>query len=196
MNQTQRLFIAVNLPPHLQALVLTKIKILKASVSNHKDIRWVTPESLHITLKFLGNTEYAYINDIKDSIKTVAGANIRFSVMLNQVGMFASRGKPRVIWIGLKDQAKQLRKLHHELDETLAKLGFKPENRDFKPHLTIGRVRDSLSNHGQHEITNLVRVNKTIIENEQWDCDTIALMKSDLKPQGPVYTPLFRANLS
>ena len=177
-----RTFIAVHIPE----LNLKKIAELQQRLKRQGgDIKWVRPESMHITLKFLGDVNQNQIPSIADSI-TGAVRNIsRFSVSIEGTGTFPNDRRPRVIWTGVREGADVLITLAKRVDKVCSAIGFETETRPYKPHLTLGRVR-SVKNI-QSTIDTL---NRDMFHAGVFDVNSIFIMKSDLKPQGAVYSVL------
>lgn len=182
-----RIFIAVNIPESIRNEVFNLQKILR---DNNGDIKWVRPESMHITLKFLGNVQEDRIDDIgiciKDAVKQVSP----FNVLIKGTGAFPNDRRPRVLWVGIKNEEKILSVLAERIDRSLGKLDFKMEGRKFSAHLTLGRVR-SLKN-----INKIIRIMHTEgFNSSAFTVHEVIIVKSELKPDGAVYTILKRIKL-
>jgi 2'-5' RNA ligase len=154
--------------------------------SSRADVRWVSPEKIHLTLKFFGNIDESKIDPIVKSIEGPIRITSPFSVKVQRVGAFPHFKNPRVIWMGLVDGKEALGSFQKQLDKELEKIGFEPEARAFRPHLTLGRVKSSK---GRDELTARIERYR---EEEFGDLqvEKVILFKSDLKPAGPIYTPL------
>jgi len=149
------------------------------------DVKLVEPQNIHITLKFLGDIEETFIDEIEQIIKDAIKEIKPFTMKLNGTGVFPNNNYVKVIWIGIKE-AQIIETIVKTIDENLSKLGFKKEKRSFSPHLTIGRVKTA---------KNKQRLLETIekyanIEFSIQDVKSIKLMKSDLTSAGPIYTTL------
>ena len=183
-----RSFLAIELP----ATVQTKIRKIEEDLgSTSADVRWVSPGKIHLTLKFFGNIEESKIDSIITAIKGPINTAKPFDLSVRGTGAFPNLKNPRVIWIGLVDAEGILTALQKELESSLEKIGFEPEDRPFRPHLTLGRVK---SNRGKEE---LIRSVDKYREEEigTFQVEKIVLFKSDLTPTGPVYTRLGEINL-
>ena len=187
-----RTFIAAELPLPLQDA------IQKATSGLHKTlgdelIRWVPPHNVHLTLKFLGDVSPASLDQIKQILVTEAAQVESFTVQVEGFGAYPNSRRPRVLWVGLNAPAS-LTALQHSIDAAAARLGFESEDREFSPHLTIGRVRQNLSVAEQQKI-------RTALEETQIanlgtaQVDAVYLFKSDLHAAGSIYTKLFSAPL-
>jgi len=178
-----RSFLAIELPKP----ILGKIEEVQGDLrSTHADVRWVSPEKIHLTLKFFGNIEESRIDLIFKSIEEPVRDALPFSVRVEGVGAFPSLKNPRVVWMGLDDGKERLVSLQKQLEDCLEKIGFEPEDRPFQPHLTLGRMK---STQGKEE---LVRGMEKYREEEfgAFQVERVVLFKSELRPSGPIYTLL------
>jgi 2'-5' RNA ligase len=178
-----RSFLAIELP----RTILKKIEEVQRDLkSSRADVRWVSPEKIHITLKFFGNVDESQIDPIVKSIEGPARTHSPFSVAVHGMGAFPYFKSPRVIWTGLVEGKGVLLSLQKELEKELERVGFKPEERPFQPHLTLGRVK---SNRGKDELVG--RMEKFREETfGEFQVERLILFRSDLKPSGPIYTSL------
>jgi len=159
------------------------------SINNPAQVKWVKRNNLHITLKFLGNVEESLLPKIKTNAQAAIEGQSRFQVNVDKLGSFPHMGYPKVIWFGLSSAPEEIYRLHNELEEQLTKLGFSKEDRDYVPHVTLGRTKDK--NNGK--IKDLgKKLQKTRME-ESWKVtiNKLTLMESQLRSKGPVYSPLF-----
>ena len=183
MPETLRTFIAIELPETVVAFV---IRIQETLKSYRFKIRWVQPENMHLTLKFLGDIKREGRVKIEDAISDAAKdyGSMQFSV--KGMGVFPSVKKPRVVWCGLKGDTASLADLQGRLDEKLIDVGFSKEKRPFKGHLTLGRAKGPVSP------GKIIDAMKEIsgFESKPFQVEAIALISSDLKPSGAVYTRL------
>ena len=178
-----RSFLAIELPKP----ILRKIEEVQGDLrSTHADVRWVNPEKIHLTLKFFGNIEESRINPIFKSIEEPIRNTLPFFLKVKGVGAFPHLRNPRVIWMGLVDGKEVLTSFQKQIETRLEKIGFQPEDRPFHPHLTLGRMKSS---RGKEELVGRMEKHK---EEEFGDLqvERVVLFKSDLKPSGPIYTPL------
>lgn len=177
-----RCFIAMNLDDSLKEEINKTIQGLRG---RDWDVRWVPAENLHVTLKFLGDTSEEQVLEIKERLSAIAVKTDSFNLGLYGVGIFPDRKRPRVVWIDLIDSEGFI-KLQELVEDSMASLGFKMDNRPFSPHLTIGRIR---SPRGKDAL--LRRIDS--LKDKDFGnigVDRISLMKSDLKPTGAQYTTL------
>jgi len=148
-------------------------------------VRWVAQENLHFTLKFLGAVEEEKIAPIIDTVERAVRPFEPFSLTAGGIGVFPDIRRPRVLWVGL--EAQGLKVLAQKMETTLEPLGFAPEGRAFKPHLTIGRWRNTAAK--------TQRLEEVIDrwKDQDFGQSTVAevvLFQSILKPNGVVYSPL------
>ena len=178
-----RSFLAIELPK----LILRKIEEVQEDLRlTHADVRWVNPEKIHLTLKFFGNIEESRIDAIFKAIEEPIQNNPPFFLNVRGVGAFPQMRNPRVIWMGLVNGKEVLVSLQKQIEIQLEKIGFQPEDRPFHPHLTLGRMRSS---RGKEELVGGMEKHRDE-EFGDFQIERVVLFKSDLRPTGPVYTPL------
>jgi 2'-5' RNA ligase len=188
VSQTFRLFIAIELPNDVREMLHQTLQTVRKAIPE-KAVRWVPPENLHLTLKFLGDVPQKQVADLTNSLRYVVADHAPFHFEIKGVGCFPNLAKPRVIWLGLDDAHDELHALRDAVERIIAPMGFPTERRAFNPHLTIGRVRRDAS---KSQLTKIgqgikgLRVGKIA----EWPCSGVSLMKSDLQPSGAVYTCL------
>lgn len=178
-----RCFLAIELP----ATILNRIgEVQKDLKSSRADVRWVSPENIHLTLKFFGTIETSQIESIIKSIEEPIRTTSPIWIAVQGIGAFPGLKNPRVIWVGLNDERKELVPFQNRLERELEKVGFQPEGRPFHPHLTLGRMR---SNRGKDE---LVKGMERYQEEEfgKFQVEGVVLFQSELTPTGPIYTAL------
>ncbi|MBN2101576.1 MAG: RNA 2',3'-cyclic phosphodiesterase [Candidatus Aenigmarchaeota archaeon] len=175
-----RIFIACNIPESLKE----RLEDFQESLKSDEDkIKWVEKENLHLTMKFIGETDEKDIEEIKRCLSTV-----KFKPFLTSVsdfGVFPLRGHIRVVWMGLSP-ANQINDLHEKIESSLDFIGLEKDSL-FQPHITLGRVKFIGD---KEEFIRKVSEIKTKFESEPFKIDRFILKKSVLTPQGPVYTDL------
>lgn len=182
-----RCFIAIELPQDIKEGIAGKTKRLRAAEA---DVRWVSPENLHLTLKFLGNTPEDLLEDVREKLSAVAGRHPAFSFGLSGAGAFPDTGRPRVVWIGVRDSG-ELAGLQGDVDAAMAELGFEAEQRAYSPHLTLGRVKSPRGRIAlKEELSRIEDIDFGMVEVRE-----VALMRSQLRPTGASYSRLFAAPL-
>jgi 2'-5' RNA ligase len=178
-----RSFLAIELP----GTILKKIGGVQEDLkSSNADVRWVSSERIHLTLKFFGNINESRIEPIVKSIEGLIQTTSPFPLRVTGIGAFPHLKNPRVIWIGLLDEKEVLISFQKRMEAELEKIEFEPEDRPFQAHLTLGRVKSS---RGKDEL--VARIER-YREEEFGDfrVEKVTLFRSDLRPTGPIYTPL------
>ena len=189
MPETFRAFIAIDLPETVRRFLAEVQETLK---SYRLPVKWVRPQNIHLTLKFLGEVETAQTAKIAAAMTMAAKDLADVCLTAKDVGVFPDLKRPRVIWAGVKGQLEILQDLQRALDDHLAELGLPRDPRTFYAHLTLGRVK------GKIVLSRL----KTVIdglkgaESEPFEVDRIVLFKSELRPTGAVYTQVHQAFFS
>ena len=183
MSQTIRSFIALELPDAVNSLLDNVQQELK---SLRLKAKWVRPENIHLTLKFLGNINPGAIEDIGGAMADAARDCVAFSLTVGGLGFFPNIKRPRVIWVGLGGEIQVLLNLQRNLEDRLATVGFPKEKRSFKAHLTLGRIRQAVD---PAKIGQVIQ-EYSDLGYQKFTADRIILFKSDLKPSGAVYSPL------
>ncbi|MCO5196570.1 MAG: RNA 2',3'-cyclic phosphodiesterase [Anaerolineae bacterium] len=189
MATAVRAFIAIHLPEAVLAY-LGERQAEWMQTLPHNAVRWVKPDAMHLTLRFLGDTPSAKIEQIAAALDTAAAVNSNFGLFLDATGCFPNPRRPRVFWVGLRGELASADYLKQAVDNALQPLGWEPERRSFKPHLTIGRIKDA------RKLNNTSLPLNVLLEPLRIDVDAIHLIRSDLKPSGPVYTVLHTSHLS
>ncbi|UCF03190.1 MAG: RNA 2',3'-cyclic phosphodiesterase [Deltaproteobacteria bacterium] len=184
-----RSFIAIDFPDETRKALEDIQKELKQCGAG---VRWVKPSSIHLTLKFLGNIQAALVEEIALAVAQEIRDQPPITLRPAGLGAFPSRRKPRVIWIGMEGEVQRLNGIQARVENALEPLGFVREKRDFRPHLTIGRVKD------RRRLQSLVDAMATLDMEpfNSFDADEIILYKSDLRPTGAIYTKLHRMPLA
>ncbi len=145
----------------------------------------VETKNMHLTLKFLGDTDTNILNQIEEKIKESVKSINPFEIYLKGVGVFPNTNYIKVFWIGIEDEGN-LKQIAKEIDEKLNKIGFKKERREFSAHLTIARVKSAKN---KEKLIELINKHKET-EFQKIKVEKIILKKSVLTPQGPIYTNL------
>ena len=183
-----RLFIASPLTHEIEQFLAEIIFDLKQKRGR---IKWVDANNIHLTLKFLGETDESKVEPIKDAIKQISIKHNKIASHIDKIGVFPNLNRPRVIWAGLSENIETLRALAHDTENAMANLGFEKENRPFKSHLTLGRVKEDS---GLYDLKEAIKSYN--IESQPITFDKIILFKSTLTRSGPIYDPLFEVALA
>lgn len=151
------------------------------------DVIWVRPKHLHLTLNFLGDVDPNATPAICKGVDQVAMQFNPFTIHCVGLGAFPKIDRPRTLWLGIEEEADPLTLLQAKLEEAMADLGFRPESRRFRPHLTIGRVRRGGKS--------LEQLTQQLVEEQDFDAGTSLLRElviyfSELTSEGPIYTRL------
>lgn len=181
-----RTFIAIDLPPGVREKIETFERELKKADAA---VSWVKPDRIHLTLKFLGDVPEERVPEIQAALEDVARASHAFRLKAAGCGAFPTLKQMRVVWTGIKGDQEALAKLARRVEEAMSPLGFEPEDRPFRPHLTLGRVKGK----SRLRVLQEMLLENQGFEAEDFDVAEVVLYKSDLRPDGARYTPLFRA---
>lgn len=152
-------------------------------------VKWVEPEGIHLTLKFLGNIPLKQVTEVIRAIEEAARDVPPFHLELSGLGAFPNLKQPRVLWVGIGGEINRLLRLQQNIDSALASLGFAKEERPFMPHLTLARVRQGASPMERRNFGELAMSAK-FEANCPVDAKAISLMRSQLTPDGAIYTRL------
>ena len=182
-----RTFIALDISEEARAEAGRIEKVLKDSGA---DVKWVKPDSIHLTLKFLGNIPEDRVGPLGAVLDEIASVNEPFDAVLHDLGVFPRWDYPRVVWIGLNEGADRVKKIARSVEDAMFREGFSRENRPFSPHITIGRVRTVKNKDKLKKIAADV-----VVSPVPSRMDRITLYRSELSPKGSVYTPLYIAHL-
>ena len=158
--------------------------IQKQLVMTGSDVKWDAPEKFHITLKFIGDIDSSLISEITDQLKKSIGNFPSFDLAYVKLGGFPNVDRPRVVWIGTSE-SPQILLLQSQVEHVCSSLGFKPDDRPFHAHITLGRVK------GNRNLERLTASLKSItFEPLLARCTEVHFVRSELKPTGSVYTLL------
>lgn len=187
-----RAFIAIELPDEVRRALSRLQQDLKTQTV--APVKWVEPRNMHLTLKFLGNIGVDTVVDIVKALGEAAKGVSPLSLGVSGLGAFPDAGRARIIWVGLTGDISGLRRLQQNIDKALAVLNIPPEKRPFSPHLTLARLRDGATNADRREVGRLLE-ETDFTENPDFTAGSVYLIKSQLKPSGPVYSVLGSADL-
>jgi 2'-5' RNA ligase len=164
-----RLFIAVDLPDTIK-------ENLRSMSFGIPGAKWIGPDQLHLTVRFIGEVDGALFLDVKTILEEIRLAS--FSLQLKGVGFFPPRGVPRVLWVGL-EKNDPLQRLRKKIDSSLLRVKVEPEGRKFSPHITLARLKNS----PVQKITNFLSGNG-LFSQEPFQVEDFKLYSSILSPKG------------
>lgn len=179
MVEKIRAFIAIKLPDTVKTSLGQTSQNLAQQLPSGS-VRWVKPERMHLTLRFLGDTAVAQLPAIAIQLDELAAQATPFSLHLDKLGCFPNCKRPRVIWAGMAGNTSALLALKQDLDERLVSLGWEEEARPFQAHLTLGRVKDS-------RVVSQVKW-ESELEKTAMRVTAVHLIESQLQRTGPIYT--------
>jgi len=180
MSGTIRSFFAFDIEDNRIVRRMSDVQGMLANTG--ADLKLVTPQNIHLTVRFLGDIHPPMVDAIYEEMKQLSFSP--FTIEIRGLGAFPKPNYPRVVWAGIKKGANELADVFEQLEPRLRGLGFKPDTKGFSPHLTIARVRTG---------RNKARLAELIRELEDYEFGTVKaeclrLKKSDLTPRGPIYT--------
>ena len=187
-----RVFVAIELPDAVKA----EFSGLIAAIDSLglRGVRTVRPQGIHLTLKFLGDVSAELIPQIETAMDVATSEVAPFDLSLGDTGVFPNPRATRVLWVGVGGDLDSLGQLRQRVEESLAELGFRPERRRFNPHITAGRLRDSVSNRDRRRVTETLLSHE--YERPPIRVESISLIRSVLYPDGAIYEPIYSVDLS
>ena len=199
-----RAFLAVELSQELRATLATLQQELKQSIEPELKrgtrISWVQPASLHLTIKFLGETDEQVIDPLRAAVEQAIGSQKALNVPLERLGGFPRPQSPRVLWVGPSENwekgidAKRIMEIYATIEQACEDLRFLRETKPFSPHLTVARIKTGERHVGVSLAHSGVLDRPLLLGSLA--VESVALMKSELKPTGSVYTKLWSVRLS
>ena len=177
-----RTFIAIELDKKIKELLS---KIQSELKSTNADVKWVTPENIHLTLKFLGEVKEEKIPRIIQSLKEACSNVKPFNIEIKNIGAFPNTKSPRVIWAGIEEGKEKLKELADLIEGSLIKLEFPEEERPFSCHITLGRVKTP-----ENKEILCQKIGQIQFSPLSQEIKSLALFKSALTPKGPIYEKL------
>lgn len=194
-----RTFLAVDPGENLRNQITLVQQDLRQRLSREssRDIRitWVQPSSIHLTIKFLGDTDEQLIEVLREAVEQATTGHGAIHMPIERLGVFPRLQQPRVLWVGPSEQweqgddNKRLMALHRAVEDSCRSVGFAPEDKPLSPHLTLARVKE-----GERHV-GLALAKAGVLDRPislgLLAVESIVLMKSELQPTGPVYTKLW-----
>jgi len=179
-----RTFLAIEIPSH----ILNEIGSLQSRLKRRLQgmVRWVRPEAIHLTLKFFGNVSEKDIAEISRIMEEQVNGIRPFAFHVKKLGVFPNMNRPRILWLGISGDVDALIVFQNSMEQKLQGGGFHKEARPFSPHLTLARIK---------EPKGLIGLAKIIEKSDNYtaghfDAEGLHLFRSQLTPQGAVYTKL------
>ena len=183
-----RTFIAFDTPLSIKKEILQAQLLLKES---RADVKWEAENKFHVTIKFLGNVGENTLPDILSTVKNAVTRHNQFSVIYQTIGAFPNKNRPRVLWVGCTNSDHKLMEIKNNLDYVLTPYGFEIEDRQFNPHVTLGRIKSPSG------IKNLIqKLENVTFQPRQVSITEILVVKSILKSSGSEYTTLLTIPLN
>ena len=174
-----RSFFAIELPDDIRNAIsgdiIAPLKRIPAKV------RYVAPQNIHLTIKFLGNISPKIVSDISSAAADAAKSILPISLRIDSIGTFGGRNL-RIIWLGIGGEIEKLKKLHDEIEKICSPAGISPDDKKFSPHITIGRVKFFA-----HTEKLLAKIKILSIKSLDFSAKELILFKSKLTPNGPIY---------
>lgn len=190
--ETIRAFIAIELPAELRQ-ELTRLQA-ELKVDNRLRIKWVNPNGIHLTLKFLGNIPISDTDRITQAMTDTARLITPFYLKTETLGAFPNLKRAQVVWVGLGGETDKLKQLQQLIETNLTQLGFTAEQRQFKPHLTLARLGSEVSPAERQRLGEFIASTRFDM-GERMKVDSINLIRSQLTREGAVYSRISSAEL-
>jgi 2'-5' RNA ligase len=187
-----RLFVAIELPGD----VLRELNDIQHGMQRDPALarlRWVRPEGIHLTLKFLGETPATKQAAIEQAMVRGVDGISSFTLHLGRLGKFGGRTSPRVVWVDVEGDVETLQRLQAAVEHELGTGGFPAESRSFSPHLTLARIPPEQAREVAGPLARAIETADP--RGTDMRVEAVSLIKSDLRPTGAVYTRLFDAPL-
>ena len=186
-----RTFVSVSIPKEIVNIQ----SMLKSTVDpKGVKVKWVMNGKMHLTLKFIGNTTQGSIDNLNEALFNVVKSAKVINLSISGTGAFPVKGRPNVLWLGIKGDIDELKQLTVNINNSLEPLGFITEKRDFLPHVTIARIKSN-----QKKIPNISNYLNTTFTELPMKIVKISLVQSESFSKGTFYTILgthfFRTNL-
>jgi 2'-5' RNA ligase len=187
-----RSFIAIELPDKLRRELGQLEGRLKSS--QPFGIKWIDPEGIHLTLKFLGNITAKMTGEITGAMESAVLGIIPFQLEIKDLGAFPNLKRVQVVWVGIAGQIDRLVKLQQNIESNLERFGFAPEARAFTPHLTLARLRNQVPPQERQKLGQLIADTK--FEAGTFKVETVNLIKSQLTREGAIYSQISSVRLA
>lgn len=187
-----RTFVAVKVPD----TVINQIAGLQKEIKREGfGARWTRPETIHLTLKFLGDIARKDVDPVCQKVAAAAAGHAPVTLCASGAGCFPSVRKARVLWTGIAGETDRLARLHQAVDRQLHELGFAPDPRRFTGHLTLARFKNRFGSRVDAEALINMMTQYAHWRSDEFTADAVYVMQSDLTPSGPIYRDLSRISL-
>jgi 2'-5' RNA ligase len=181
-----RVFVAIGIDEQIRKALGDLQSELQSKVDVRRgNVKWVNPQNIHLTLKFLGEIKDQQVVEVCDIVKDAAGRHQSFELEVGPVGHFGGRSA-RVLWVGTRTKNDELRILQEDIEEHLAGAGWPKEARRFTGHLTLCRIRNSKAGVKLAQLTQAYKETRL----GAMAADSVTVYESQLRPAGPIYTAL------
>lgn len=192
-REVVRVFVAVRPSDEARGHLAAAVERIQSQIP--EGIQWAIPDGLHLTLKFLGDIPSENVAPLLVCMAEAAALQPAFRLRLGGLGMFPNRHRPRVLWAGIGGDTDALGVLQQAAEANINSLGYRPEERPFRPHITLGRPRRRVAD------KQLARIGDVVESLDpppavSWHVDYVQLMRSELHPTGAIYTVLGEAPLA
>jgi len=185
-----RLFVAVDLPIEVKRRLEQVQRELKQASWR---ARWTNPENAHLTLKFIGDFAVDSVEALSSTLRESLRSEASFEIYTSAPGAFPNFHRPRVIWLGIEDRSGSLAKTANRIEVATRSLGIEPDERAFRAHLTIARVRPQDSGTITNVDKHFARIGR--LDHLRFAVDHVTLYQSELNRSGPTYTVIERFEL-
>ena len=187
-DEILRTFIAIELDEPLR-LAIGRVQTKFKRQAPPGSVKWVAPDGIHLTLKFLGDTPASRVPAIVAALRAACASFQPFEFAVEGRGCFPNFRRPRVVWVAVRDRGQMLARLQAAIEQHVAPLGWPSEERGFSPHLTLGRVAPHADATAQAAVGQMVE--RAVVEQIGGQrVAAVSLIRSDLQPAGALYTPL------
>lgn len=189
-----RAFIAIQLSHDLKSQIGELRSQLRRAARDLRGVSWVQPDGIHLTLRFLGEIQESQVEELGRVIMHAAVGVHPFTLKVAGIGAFPSIQRAKVVWLGVYDESgcNALHQLQAAIEQGVVNLGFAPEDRDFSPHLTLARIRERQA---ALQLTSTLASERDRLVGSM-RAESVTLMRSQLRPDAAVYTPLVEVPLS
>jgi 2'-5' RNA ligase len=184
-----RTFVSIEIPDDIKKKISELIEKAKLHLT---PVKWVENKNLHVTLKFVGQVEDEKIMSITDCVKESIKGTKPFTLSFAGMGLFPNAEHPSVLWVGISKGSDKAKDLAEKIECRITKEGYRGEEKDFTAHLTIGRIKEKID---------IDSLSKFVQKNGNVDLgsikvDHVSVMKSTLRPAGPVYDEIEKITLN